>query len=119
MSWSISPLQRIYLSENLNPTFAPSTTLSVLTMSSQSSLLLPLKHCDKLKIVVVLCGYSAIACGWGMRGIEQQNNLHKFYYRKYPDKVSNVNMLVKELSSYAELYKEVVYQELQEDGKKY
>ena len=87
-------------------------------MSSQPSLLLPAKHRDKLKLVVVLCGYSAIACGHGMKGIEQQKKLHEFYYGKPPDKVSNVEMLVKGLSSYADLYEEVVYQEFQEDGKK-
>ena len=87
-------------------------------MSCQPSLLLSAKHRDKLKRVVVLCGYSAIARGRGMKGIEQQKKLHKFYYGKPPDKVLNVDMLVKGLSSYSELYEGVFYQDLQEDRKR-
>ena len=40
-------------------------------MSVQTSLI-PAKHQDKLKILLVLKGYLSIACGQGMKALDQQ-----------------------------------------------
>ena len=65
---------------------------------------------------MVLCGYSALVCGRGMRGIEQQKKLHTFY--KAPNHLSNINMHLKGLGSYSDLYKEVVYEDILDDDKR-
>ena len=85
------------------------------TMASPQ--LIPAKHRDKLKVLVVLKGYSSIACGEGMKVGDQQKKLHEFVYGSPPDKISHIDLLCKGLSEYNELYEESTYQSIDEDGK--
>ena len=87
-------------------------------MSSQSSLI-PAKHRDKLRILVILKGYSYIACGKGMKVLDQQIKLNKYVYGKQPNKVSNLELLVIGLSDYSDLYEKAVYPSINKDGKKW
>ena len=82
-------------------------------MSTNSSLI-PAKHRDKLKILLVLKGYSSIACGRGMKVLQQQKELYNFYYGDPPNKVSHADLLCKGLSEYSSLYKEVTYQTIKD-----
>ena len=74
-------------------------------------------HRDKLKVLLVLKGYSSIACGRGMKVLDQRKNLHEFYYGEPPNKVSHVDLLCKGLSDYSALYDDISYQEINKDGK--
>ena len=53
-----------------------------------NSQLMPAKHRDQLRTLVVLKGYSCIACGSGMKAIDQQKKLYDFVYGKPPNKPS-------------------------------
>ena len=79
-------------------------------MSSQSSLI-PAKHHGKLKILVVLKGFSHMACEKGMKVQDQQKKLFDFVYGKPPHVVSNYELLIKGLSKYAHLYEEETFKQ--------
>lgn len=82
-------------------------------MSQQSSLV-PAKHRDKLKVLLGLKGYSSIACGRGMKAVDQQKEIFKFYYGDPPNRVSHVDLLCKGLLEYSCLYEGVSYQIMQD-----
>ena len=82
-----------------------------------SSQIIPAKNRDKLKVLLVLKGYSSIACGEWIRVVDQQKRLHEFVYGCPPDGVSHIDLLCKELSDYNHLYEKVSYQTIYSDGK--
>ena len=69
-------------------------------MSQQPSII-PAKHRDKLKVLLILKGYSSIACGRGMKAVDQQKELFKYYYGDPPNRVSCVDLLYKGLLEYS------------------
>ena len=83
-----------------------------------SSPIISAKHRDKLKVLLVLKGYSAISCGKGMKALDQQKRLYDFLYGAPPHKVSHIELLCKGLSDYKCLYTEETYQDMSDDGKK-
>ena len=70
-----------------------------------------------LEILLILKGYSSIAYKRGMKAVDQQKDLFKYYYGDPPNRVSHVDLLCKGLSEYSSLYEEVSYQTM-DDGKK-
>ena len=76
------------------------------------STLIPAKHRDQLRVLIVLKGYSSIACGKGMRALDQQNALFEFAHQIGTKKVSHVDLLHKRVSDYANLCNVVTYQKL-------
>ena len=82
-------------------------------MSSQLSLI-PAKHRNKLKILVVLKGFSHIACGKGMKVQDHQKKLFDFVYGKPPHVVSNYELVVKGLSNYVDLYEEETFKQIKQ-----
>ena len=84
---------------------------------SSDSELLPAKHRDKLRMLLVLKGYSSIACGRGMKVIDQRTKLHQFFYGDPPNIVSHVNLLCKGVSDYSDLYEDSTYHNITNEGK--
>ena len=81
--------------------------------------IIPVKHRDKLKVLLVLKGYSVISCGKGMKALDQQRRLYDFLYGVPPNKASHIELLVvKGLSDYACLHTEESYQDMSTDGKR-
>ena len=93
-------------------------------MSHQSTLI-PAKHRDKLKVLLVLKGYSKIACGRGMKANKQQKELNRYVYGDPPNHVSNIDLLCKGLAEYSSLYEDASYntfkdgEEVNVDGLKF
>ena len=80
----------------------------------QQSSLIPAKHRDKLKVLLVLKGYSKVSCGRGMKALDQQQELHNFLYGDPPHIVSNIDLLCKGIGEYSKLYDNVTYQTLKD-----
>ena len=67
---------------------------------------IPAKQQGKLNILLVLKGYSLIACGRGMKAQNQQKNLYIFYYGNPPNKVPYADLLCKGLSEYSSIFED-------------
>ena len=82
-----------------------------------NSQLMPEKHRNILRGLIVLRGYSSIACGSGMKAIDQQKKIYEFLYDKLPNKPSQYYMLVEGVSDYQALFNHVAVKIVNKDGK--
>ena len=78
---------------------------------------MPAKHRDQLCTLVVLKGYSCIACGSGMRAMDQQKKLYEFVYGKPPNRPSQYDMLIEGASDYKALFTPIPVKLVNNDGK--
>ena len=64
---------------------------------------------------MVLKGYSKIACGRGIKALEQKQQLERYVFSDSPNIVSNIDLLCKGLVDYSSLYNKVTYDTLRDD----
>ena len=79
--------------------------------------LIPGKNHGKLKVLLVLKGYSSFDSGKGMKVLDWRKKLYDFIYDDPLNKVSHADLLCKGLSDYSYLYDRCTYQVINKEGK--